>query len=223
MTSASPLLRVRDVVVTVGHRRLFSIADWSFDRGEICALIGPNGMGKTTLMRILAGLSRPAGGVVQWNAGERPPSLRVLYLASNPGLLLDQTVYQNLEFMCNCYGLLPTFEDLDAALCRVGLAQRGAQHVRSLSTGQKRRLTFAGLCLIQPDVLFADEPTNGLDTSGRTLCHDLLSERTRAGMGCLVATHDPQLLRVCHRVLDLEECVAAEVAARAVNPKLELL
>lgn len=223
MARSSPLLRVRDVVVTVGHRRLFSISNWSVERGEICALIGPNGMGKTTLLRILAGLSRPARGEVQWKTDDQALSQRVLYLASTPGLLLDQTVYQNLEFMSNCYGLLPSFGDLNAALDRVGLAGRGVQHVRSLSTGQKRRLTFACLCLVQPDVLLADEPTNGLDASGRALCHELLAERAQAGMGCLVATHDPHLLNECHHVLDLEKCVALEAAARAGNPKLELL
>lgn len=203
-------VRLENLQVVVGYRRLFEIREFEFPAGEVTAIVGANGRGKTTLMRCIAGLSQPAKGRVvrgglSGGKGKDGLSASCLYLASLPGLLLDQSLIRNLEFYCNSQCLVPTRVQLVDSLQRVGLAGREEQNSRSLSTGQKRRLTFAALSLIRPRILLADEPTNGLDGDGRLLCHHLLGELKKAGATVMVATHDTELIALCGRVLDIEE------------------
>lgn len=209
MTS-SWVLECADLEMRVGYRPLLTGVKLSLAAGQRLALVGPNGSGKTTLMRVLAGVSKPHMGFVRvfgeslWE--ERRCTFEHLscYLASQPALLLEHPVNGNLEFMCNAYGHNPTWKALESALDRVGLAGRGNQTARTLSTGQKRRLTLAALLLLRPRLLLADEPTNGLDTGGALLCQNVFAELAQQyGTAYLVASHDPQMIAWCGQSLDV--------------------
>lgn len=209
-------LKIADLHVAVGQRPLFVLPQLEARGGDVIGLSGSNGSGKTTLLRILAGLARPERGRIDWSPAAGPdgleaaPSgssegLRILYLSATPALLLDQDVFGNLVFMANAYGRLPTRAGVIEALETAGLAGRERQVVRSLSTGQKRRLSFAGSILIEPHALLADEPTNGLDGQGRALWTALVGQCTTRQTLVIVATHDQDVLKAAARVVSIED------------------
>ncbi len=219
------------VAVCVGHRQLFEVRSQTFPAGSVTGVKGPNGMGKTTLLRLMAGLARPASGLISFSpplppqrkrlVGESPQAHGqlnpiVCYFSSTPALLLDQTVAQNLEFYCNSFSLLPRRSDFLQSLKESGLDGRAEQVARSLSTGQKRRLTFSALELLEPAVLITDEPSNGLDREGQQLCQKALCQLAERGACVVVATHDEEILSLCQSVLDLPKLLQ-EAEGSAAN------
>jgi ABC-type transport system involved in cytochrome c biogenesis ATPase subunit len=209
-------LSVTQLRVVAGLRQLFVLRELKACGGDVLALTGANGCGKTSLLRILAGLVRPESGAVAWTKKGHPCVPRLLYLAATPALLLDQDVFANLVFMANVFGRVPTRDDVGRAVALVGLDGREKQRVRSLSTGQKRRLTFAAAELIGPEVVLADEPTNGLDKQGRELWQSLVSLWLSRQALVMVATHDALSTGASARVLDLESI--AERALPGARP-----
>ena len=204
-------LACSSVQLRVGHKPLLENISFELAPGHSLALVGSNGTGKTSLMRVCAGVARPWSGEVSVFGEQLWPSRlvtvepRACYLASQPALLLDHSVHSNLEFMCNSFGLNPTFTAFQQALNEVGLEGRGAQQVRTLSTGQKRRLTLGMLLVLQPALLLADEPTNGLDEAGVQLCFEVFG-RLRREKKCalLVASHDEKMIAFCGQSLVMQ-------------------
>jgi energy-coupling factor transporter ATP-binding protein EcfA2 len=148
-------------------------------RGEVVALEGPNGCGKTTLAKLAAGLlERGAGRVLRTG--------RAGYLSQDPGrYLVKETVLAETA--------LAVRGDADrarAALDRVGLGWAAARHPRDLSSGERERLGLAAVAVAEPDLLVLDEPTRGVDPERKAALAAWLAEYAAAGRGVLVATHD---------------------------------
>jgi heme ABC exporter ATP-binding subunit CcmA len=210
------------VDLRIDYKPLLEGIAFTLAAGELLSLVGPNGLGKTTLMRCLAGVARPHAGRVRVHGEEVWPSREATfehlacYLASQPALLSDHSVAGNLEFFVNAFGRRPTWAALREALAEVGLSGREAQVARTLSTGQKRRLTLAGLLLLKPRLVLADEPTNGLDADGVALCLRVFAQlRTGHQAAVCVASHDDRLVKSSTHVLPLERFLPAARVRRA--------
>lgn len=206
------MIACQNLELRVGYRPLFRKLSFQVENNQSLAILGPNGCGKTTLLRCLAGLVRPTQGTVALNGCELWPNkvenreTSICYLSAQPALYLDQSVLGQLEFMCNTFGFAPTRNDLFSALEHVGLpAKRSEQVVRTLSTGQKRRLTLAALLLVKPNIILADEPTNGLDTDGTILASRTFQEIAKRGASVIIATHDERLATQCSHQFNVPE------------------
>ena len=167
--------------------------------GEVLVLQGHNGSGKSTLLRIMAGVLRPTEGEVHvlgrnLTEGLGPVGSRIGWLDHRPALYPELTGHENLRFWTRLVGVDAPEESTRAALDRVGLQPVAHRPVRGWSRGMMQRLALAGLLLRDARVWLLDEPTTGLDTDGRQVLRDVLSEGRDAGRTTVVITHDPASL-----------------------------
>ncbi|TLS53157.1 ABC transporter ATP-binding protein [Paenibacillus antri] len=188
------VIRLSRVGKTFGDRAI--VRDVSFDvpPGRIFGLLGPSGAGKTTVVKMIAGIESPTSGVVEL-LGERMPKLslqtRIGYMAQSDALYSDLTGGENLDFFASLYGLRGAAKKRrsDAVLELVGLSADRGKRVSRYSGGMKRRLSLAVALLHEPAVLLLDEPTVGIDPLLRREIWAEL-ERIRAdGTSILVTTH----------------------------------
>ncbi|WP_406457252.1 ABC transporter ATP-binding protein [Streptomyces sp. NBC_01622] len=164
---------------------------FSVSRGEVFALLGTNGAGKTSTVEVLEGLAAPSGGRVRV-LGHDPHTERAA-VRPRTGVMLQEggfpselTVAETARMWAGCTsGARPVPE----ALALVGLEQRAAVRVKQLSGGERRRLDLALALLGEPEVLFLDEPTTGLDAEGRRDTWDLVRALRDGGTTVLLTTH----------------------------------
>ncbi|MFF7203801.1 MULTISPECIES: ABC transporter ATP-binding protein [unclassified Streptomyces] len=192
MTSDDHVIRAEQVrrSYTGGFEAVSGIS-FSVSRGEIFALLGTNGAGKTSTVELLEGLARPTGGTVQVlghdpyrdRTAVRP---RIGVMLQEGGFPSDLTVAETARMWAGCTtGARPVPEALEL----VGLGMRAGVRVKQLSGGERRRLDLALALLGRPEVLFLDEPTTGLDAEGRRDTWDLVRALREGGTTVLLTTH----------------------------------
>ena len=196
-----PVLHVTALEGQRGERTLFRGLELTLQPGEIVWLRGRNGRGKTTLLRLLAGLATPATGEIRI-AGRRVrgdgSAVResLLYIGHANALKDDLAASEALSFLGALHGRRPAPEAVAQALQRLGVASRARAPVRTLSQGQRRRVALARLALPGPPPLWLlDEPFDALDDQGIETLNALLAEHARRGGAALLTSHQALSLR----------------------------
>lgn len=189
-------------VVLANNFPLLSGVDLTIARGELVVLVGANGAGKTSLLRLVGGLVPLASGrgtvlSVDLARGDRRQlRRRVGWLGHEGSFYDDLSVRENLTFAAAALGR-PT-NDMKSVLERVDLSTRADVSARMLSAGQRRRLGLAWLLLRRPELWLLDEPYASLDDDGRRFLDDLLGDVVALGVTVVISAHDPlrsELLR----------------------------
>jgi len=184
-----------------GDRRLFSDLSFSAGAGELIELRGPNGSGKTSLLRILCGLSSPAAGQVRWN-GKNIRSLAeeyfrdVAYLAHQNAVKDELSALENLRIASGVAGNPLNKAQAQQVLERIGLKDRQHLPARVLSAGQRRRLALTRLLTSKATLWILDEVLTSLDDAAVRLSRDFISDHIKNGGMAIVATHQDLNLSV---------------------------
>ncbi len=210
------------IVHTVGLTKRFgqrlAVNDLSLDvqRGDVFGLLGPNGSGKTTTLRMLLGLIWPTSGEIHMFGGDMAESTQRRAALRRVGAVVEQPAFypylsgrENLQGVAIFAGLADTPETrkrLEEALEHVGLAARAKDAYRKYSLGMKQRLGIAAALLMEPELIILDEPTNGLDPAGVVEVRGLISTLAQRGITIVLSSHLLyEVQQVCTRVAVLKD------------------
>jgi heme exporter protein A len=203
------MLEVRNLACQRGDRVLFRRLDLDVREGELLRVLGANGVGKTSLLRLLCGLATPELGEIRWrDQGIRHErevfNAALLYLGHAPALNDLLTPLENLHFACAAAGDVASEADCQAALTRIGLARQLDLPARVLSQGQRRRVGLARLFLARQRSLWVlDEPFTALDVTAVSELADVIGEHAAAGGMVIFTSHQDAAFSTPVRSLDI--------------------
>lgn len=205
------LLTTENLECTRDDRLLFSGLAFRLDRGEVLQIEGPNGSGKTSLLRILSGLRRADAGSVKWQ-GEDIQHTRedyyssMVYIGHLPCIKNDLTTLENIRVLLDTRSQSVAANDIEQALASVGLAGFEDVAGKALSSGQRRRVLLAFLLLADARLWILDEPLTALDVKGVDLVEAMLLEHRKNGGSVIFTTHHGMQLPCEMKRVDLGKC-----------------
>ncbi|MGB2963382.1 MAG: ABC transporter ATP-binding protein [Anaerolineales bacterium] len=207
MKANSTTILVNNLVKKFGDFTAVNQISFEVQGGEIYGFLGPNGSGKTTTIRMMLGLLPPTAGDIEVlgipvNGQIRDILPRIGYMSQQFSLYNDLTVYQNLTFYGQAYGLTNTemHEKIQDAISLAGLEGYEQSPTKDLSGGWRQRLALSAAILHNPEVLFLDEPTAGVDPVSRRAFWDLLYNLVSEGITVFITTHYMDEAEHCHRL-----------------------
>ena len=190
------MLEAHDLAARRGHARLFEGLSFAVESGHAMVVTGANGTGKTTLLRMLAGLSLPAAGEIRWDRKPVAPfdpvvRASIAFAGHAPALKDELTAEENLTALLTLAGETVSDEAIERALDAVALGSRRALPARVLSQGQRRRIGLARLSLLARPLWILDEPVTALDAAGAAMLAEMVSAHLDRGGLAVAATHAP--------------------------------
>jgi ABC-2 type transport system ATP-binding protein len=205
--SSGPVLSARGLGKRFGDRVAFDDVSFEIAYGEVFGFLGPNGAGKTTTVRTLGTLIAPTSGTATVAGIPLAPEngveirQRIAIMPETPGLYRRLTVAENLECFADLYGVPDRATRIERALSAVNLTDRARDSCGTLSKGLRQRVALARALLSDPEVLFLDEPTAGLDPVASRDVHELIAGLGRSGVTIFLTTHRlEEAERLCDRV-----------------------
>ena len=218
--ASGPAISARGLTLTLGSSAapvdILKGIDLDIQHGEVVALLGPSGSGKSSLMAVLSGLERASGGSLQV-AGQDFADLdedglaqarrgRIGIVLQAFHLLPTMTATENVATPMELAGSENANQRAKAELEAVGLGHRTDHYPTQLSGGEQQRVAIARAIAPRPDLIFADEPTGNLDvTTGEEIVDLLFARRAETGATLLIITHDRALAERCERVLTMAD------------------
>ena len=229
VTSLTSAIRARNLTLTLGSSaapvEILKGIDLDIAAGEVVALLGPSGSGKSSLMAVLTGLERASSGTLEVAGADfaamgedelaRARRGRIGIVLQAFHLLPTMTAEENVATPMELAGMADARERARAELTAVGLGHRLDHYPQQLSGGEQQRVAIARATAPRPALIFADEPTGNLDAAtGHTIVDLLLARRAETGATLLVITHDAELAARCGRVVTLADGrIVSDVAA----------
>ena len=233
MTSPSLAISARNLTLTLGSSAapvtILRGIDLDIEQGQVVALLGPSGSGKSSLMAVLSGLERASGGSLTV-AGADFASLdedglaaarrgRIGIVLQAFHLLPTMTAAENVATPMELAGMENAAQRAIAELEAVGLGHRTGHYPTQLSGGEQQRVAIARATAPRPGLIFADEPTGNLDAAtGEEIIKLLFARRAETGATLLIITHDASLAARCERVLTMADgVIVSDTAPVALN------
>lgn len=207
MDTDNVIIQVKDLVKQFGNFKAVDHISFEVKRGEIFGFLGANGAGKTTAMRMLCGLSKPTSGkalVAGFDVNTQAEDIKkhIGYMSQKFSLYEDLKVWENVRLFAGIYGV-PASEirtRTDEMLQRIGLGHERETLVRELPLGWKQRLAFSVSIIHEPELVFLDEPTGGVDPATRRQFWELIYQAAERGITIFVTTHYMDEAEYCDRI-----------------------
>jgi len=187
-------LAVENISKYFGRRKVLQDITFSLKKGEFLTIFGPNGVGKTTLIKVLATILNPTKGdfSLKGISEKRDPVFirkNIGVISHNPYLYPDLTAYENLRFFCRLFGVNNSEERITGLLELVDLSERRFDLIRTFSRGMQQRIAIARAMLHKPQLLFLDEPHSGLDAQAVTILDQAIENLKETNSTFIMTTH----------------------------------
>lgn len=187
-------LEVKDISKCFGRRKVLQRINFFLRKGEFVTIFGPNGVGKTTLIKVLATVLNPTEGdfFLEGISAKREPVFirkNIGVISHNPYLYPDLTAYENLKFFGRLFGVENSEKRIDHLLNLVGLSDRRYDIVRTFSRGMQQRIAIARALLHKPPLFYLDEPHSGLDTRASELLDQVIGHLKKTDTTFIMTTH----------------------------------
>ena len=180
-------IQVQKLRKSYKDREVLKNISFEIKEGSICGLLGINGAGKSTIMKIIFGLENADSGEVIFNGGKNAGIYEIGALIETPAIYMNLTAFDNLKTRALLYDI--SDERINEVLNLIGLSNTGKKKAGSFSLGMKQRLGLGMAIITRPDLLILDEPTNGLDPDGIKELLNLMISLKKSGMTILLSSH----------------------------------
>lgn len=202
------ILEVKQLTKDFGEFTAVNSVDFTIEKGEIFGFLGPNGAGKTSTINMLTGLSRPTSGSITLSGVDcvkniKQAQQRMGIVPDESNLYEEMSGFENLTFCASLYGMEKAKRERRASelLEEFGLADTGKKPFKAYSKGMKRKLTIAAGIIHEPEILFLDEPTTGIDVESARQIRKLISTLNAKGTTIFLTTHYiEEAERLCRRI-----------------------